>query len=409
MQSWQIRTFTTWDEIQSLQPLWTKLQHHPSAEYDFYRIVLQSRNNVESPCVFAYQENGAVLSLLVGRIERSQFSIHFGYAKLASFPARKLVLMDGGFMGQQTDVIWERLLLFVVGFLRSARITFANIENLPVNSSPFMIATQRLSWYQKHPAPPGKHWLLQLPKSFDEFMAARSKKRRYWLNRLPRVLDKDFPSQWEIIRYSTYADADLFAAAAEKIASQTYHRGLGVGFRANQEMLERLRLDARNSRLCSYVLFIKGEPCAFWHCASFGTTLHLASTGYRPAFASYEVGTVLLLRVIKDICGTHITTVDFGLGDAEYKQRYGTEYYEEASLLIFPRTLKSFLLSALKHAGEAINQLARHTLGALHLTQRLKKYWRRKKAATASPLPVDAEAEPETPSLPGKTPETAEK
>lgn len=393
MANFQIKAITSWDEVRKLRPVWESMQLHPGVDFEFFHLVVKGRGNIISPCVFVVSEGEKAVALLVGRIELSTLSLRLGYAHLGKIKVRKLVLMDGGFMGSTTDAVWTQLLTFTTAYLRREKLNLAVLENLPLQSQQYATAHRlfsRLQLSAGHGS--AEHWLLRLPKTFEEFMAARSKKRRYWLNRLPRVLDKEFPGEWSMVRYRSLTEAKEFAAAAETVACKTYHRGLGVGFQANEETISRLTMEAGRDQLCSYVLFIKKEPKAFWHCFKYRNRLYLASTGYDPSYGSYEVGTVLLLKVFQDYCGSEIEVVDFGLGDAEYKQRYGSEHFTETTLLLFPRTIKGMALNAVQSAVGAGNRLARKTLDSLRLTQRLKKIWRREKSATAAPSSEASEA-----------------
>ncbi len=71
------------------------------------------------------------------------------------------------------------------------------------------------------------------------------------------------------------------------------------------------------------------------------------TTGYDADYRRYELGTVSLMRVFKDLCGTNIRMVDFGRGDVGYKQRFGTSYLEVASTRVFSVTDRGVLLYCL--------------------------------------------------------------
>jgi hypothetical protein len=223
-----------------------------------------------------------------------------------------------------------------------------------------------------------EHWRMRLPGNWEEFMKARSKKHRYWLKRLDSMLDRDFANQWSIKRYESQGDVPSFGEAAEQIARKTYQRGLGVGFHLKSETVDRMLNEARLGQLAGYVLFIRDEPKAFWHCAVSRNVLYLASTGYDPAYRPYEIGTVLLMRVFKDHCGSKVDHVDFGLGSAGYKQRFGTESYFEASRCIYAKSPVGVALNLFQRLGVFGFGLAKRLLARLHVIQSLKTMWRRK-------------------------------
>lgn len=379
-EAYRIEVVTSWAKLQELRQDWEKYQRHPGVDFEFYQLVIQSRSPLCSPCVFIVFQGDTLTALLVGRIEQAKMPICFGYATIANFCVRRLVLIDGGFMGNRADVIWIRLMLFVADYIKRQNLDMASLENLALGASQHDVVCKLFGRFQLCPAhSASEHWLLRLPKTFDEFMANRSKKRRYWLNRLPRVLDRDFPNEWHIVCYRSIAEAQQFVDAAEKIASKTYHRGLGVGFQSNQETIRRITMEAQRKQLCSYILFIKNEPIAFWYCFKYAKSLYLAATGYDQNYRSYETGTVLLMKVFRDHCGTEIEVVDFGLGDADYKQRFGTEHFSESTFWLFPKTVKGLCLNSVNSFSLLGNRFVKSCLDRLNITQPIKTFLRRGK------------------------------
>jgi len=223
-----------------------------------------------------------------------------------------------------------------------------------------------------------KHWLLSLPSTWEAFLKSRKKKHRNELSRYPRVLDRKFGEQWSIKRYDTQALAREFVGAAEVIASKTYHRGLEVGFRYNEEYVQRVALDARHERLRGYVLYIEDEPKAFYYGFIYKTTLHLAATGFDPAYRSYELGTILLMRIFQDCCGTEVKVIDFGLGDADYKRRLCSDYFVESSVYVFSNSMRGLCLHALHSITKLFNKLGKSLLDQLQITQHVKTRWKQR-------------------------------
>lgn len=379
MSCYQIKTFTSVEGMEELRSLWESSQWHPNADFRFFQLIVGIRTNVVSPCIFAVYDDGTPISLLAGRIENAHLPVRLGYATLAKIPMRQLVIIDGAFMGNRSEIVWAQLLDFVDKFLVTAQIDLAYFEQVKIGSPLHLLAQASFGRTRFRPVrDPSEHWLMRLPKTWDEFLKSRSKKHRYWLKRLENILNKDFPGQWSARLYTTAGEAREFADAAEAIASTTYHRSLGVGFARNEENLRRVELEANQERLRGYVLSIKGEPKAFWHCIVFQKTLHLCSTGYQPSLRDYELGTILLMKVFQDHCEKGGEMVDFGLGEAGYKQRFGSEHFTEASILLFAKTGRGLRLNILNGLTRFITKIAKSVLDRLKITQRFKTLWRRK-------------------------------
>jgi hypothetical protein len=379
MWDYEVKSLTSFEAIEAVRCLWETKQAHPLADYELYDLVVQIRANVVTPCTLVALCNAEPVTLLAGRIETAKMPIRFGYATLMEIPVRQLVLIGGGFLGDRTEAIWQRLLIHVDDLLLKHQIDLAIFEQLRIGAPEFEALKRVFNLTRLCPVQDtSKHWLLKLPPTWDGFLKTRSRKHRYWLQRLYRVLDREFTNQWEIQFYSTPSEANEFVDAADKVANTTYQRSLRVGFRRNEETLLRVELDARRGQLRGYVLFIKNEPKAFWYCSTYKGTLHLVATGYDPAYRIYELGTVLLMKVFQDNCGKEIEVIDFGLGDADYKRRFGSEYFEEGSFYLFSRTARGLLLGGFVSTITLGVKVAKRLLDRLNATQRLKTYWRRR-------------------------------
>jgi hypothetical protein len=373
-----VEAITSLDSLETLRPYWQSAQWHPDADFEFFKLVVQSRSNILSPCVLVASRNGRPVAMLAGRFETVRLPVRFGYAALGAIAIRRMVLMVSGFMGEKTDEVLRCLLVFAGELLARERLDLVLLENVRVDSPMYEAARSTFGCRHYQAREDSPHWLMQLPQKWDEFLTNRSRKHRYWLKRLAVVLDREFAGQWNIKQYSSVEDALQFVEAAEAIAIKTYHRSLGVGFHRNDETVQRVAMDARRGQLRGYVLFIRGEPKAFWYCHVYKRVLHMAATGYDPDYRSYELGTILLMRVFQDHCGTDVEIVDFGLGDAGYKQRFGSEHFSETSLYIFPATVRGLWLNVSIRMMGWGNRCAKGVLNRLGVAGRLKTFWRRR-------------------------------
>lgn len=365
-------------EMNSIRHFWEVVQSKPGADFEFFNLIVQTRPNVILPCVIELIRDELPIAMLVGRIENARMPIRLGYFNLAKVPVRQLVFIAGGFMGEKTEDNLQRLLSSVKSLMIEQQIDLVIFEQLRVDLSQHEIIAKTFgrTWLVNQGA--SKHWLLRLPATWDDFLKSRRAKHRYWLRRLPKILDRDFNGKWNIQFYSTPDQAREFINAAELVAQTTYQRGLGAGFRRDQEFLQRLDLDAKRGRLRGYVLYIKDEPKAFWYCFTYKRTLYLAATGYDSTYRKYEIGTILLMKVLQDHCGTKIECVDFGLGDAGYKQRFASDHFMENSIYVFSSSVRGFCLYGFYRAMVIGTRLAKKLLDRLSITQRVKTYWRRK-------------------------------
>lgn len=385
IERYHVKLITSIEEVKGLRTVWESVQSHPGADYEFFMSILRTRANIISPCILVLYRDKNPVALLVGRIEMGKMPIRFGYATLANFKSRQLVFIEGGFIGEKTNSNWLRFLAFVDRLQRDENLDLVVFEQLKVSSSFFD------SFYRKFRnsrvslnSDASKHWLLSLPQCWDDFIGKHSRKHRYWLRRLPKVLDRDFNGYWGIKIYSSPYGVKEFIDAAEMVAAKTYHRSLGVGFRCDNEFLSRIQIDATRGRLRGYVLFIKNKPKAFWYCFVYGKVLYLVATGYDPVYRPYELGTILLLKVFEDHCGTKCDWVDFGLGDADYKRRFASESFFEKSVKLFAKSFRGYNLYILNNINIYVNQFAKKLISQMKISQYVKTRWRQKLVASHS-------------------------
>ena len=191
------------------------------------------------------------------------------------------------------------------------------------------------------------HWDYRLPKSYNEFLVQYNSKQRYWLNRIKKTVIKDFEGKVCIKTQRDFKDYMEIINDIESIAKTTYHRKFGVGFKNNNEYHEMIRYYIRSKSLLVYVLYVNGMPSAYWLGVMFNNKIYFGITGYRPEYHKYEIGTVVLLKIIEDACNVYaeIEFIDFGFGDAYYKQKFGTTSNIESSAYIFNPNLKNSLIN----------------------------------------------------------------
>lgn len=94
------------------------------------------------------------------------------------------------------------------------------------------------------------------------------------------------------------------------------------------------------------MLYLKGKPVAFWTGWTYRRIFCSSATGYDPAYAEHGIGTYLLIRMVEDFCrDDSVDVVDFGPGDASYKEQFGNDAWLERDVYIFPRTARGVVRS----------------------------------------------------------------
>jgi hypothetical protein len=381
-----VSSATTVEGIQALRSVWEALPTHPNAEIDHYLNVVLSSPSVLRPHVTLVVRNGQPVCLAAARIETFPLKFTFGYRVLFSPVLKSLTVIYGGMSG---DLSPENCAVLVREFLRllaAKEVDLITLTSLGVTSPMYEAATSIPGpLCRDRTAVRNTHWRMTVPESLDAFYKSRSKKHRYWLRRIEQTLEKEFPGAVEYVTYQDPSNLDRLFADVETVAKETYQRGLNAGYKDNQTTRRILTAEAEKGRLRAHVLYLNRRPCAFWIGVRTGSVFHTHYTGYDPKCRQYEVGTILFVRMIKELCAEQgVEHIDFGFGDAGYKARFGDEHWEEATVHIFPRTVYGVTLKLLRVATSVGYVLSVGLLKRLRLLEKVKKIWRGKIARQTS-------------------------
>ena len=165
--------------------------------------------------------------------------------------------------------------------------------------------------------------VLQLPESWDQYLARLSGKDRHELRRKMRKLERDLPGA----TVRSYHEPDDWDEALSRFLR--LHRLSKVGkARFMDERMERFFRDATCALATAgwarlWFLECEGAPVASFLCLEYAGTVGLYNSGFDPAQARLAPGIVLLAHVIRDAIHRGIPTFDFLRGEEPYKQAFG--------------------------------------------------------------------------------------
>lgn len=381
---YEVHAATATEEIERLRPFWAKVSNHPDVDIDFYSLVVAERPDGATPYVLVASENGEPRAILVGRLEKSVISLKIGYCTLMRLGVRQLTFLQEGFLGESDPQVAETMIGHIRGKLQEGIADRALLCNVDVSADLYRFATAvPTAWPPGFSSETTHRWQTRLPGSIEEFVNRRSRKHRYWLRRLGRALEADFPGK---IRYAVYrneSDVQRFCLDAEKVARITYQRRLAVGFVNSEENRRRLELAAKKGWLRAYAVLLDEEPLAFWCGRFYKAAMFLDWTGYKPAYRKYELGTILFLRMVEDLCNCQAKEIDYGAGAAFYKERFGDHHRVEGSVSLYARSVKGLAAKSLKSIETFTNDSARALISRFGVVGKIRKYWRKRLAAAA--------------------------
>ncbi|CAG7856708.1 hypothetical protein MCAMS1_01300 [biofilm metagenome] len=373
-------------DIEKFRKDWENWQFYPNSDIDFYLHVINAREATVTPFVIIIGPTEKPLAIAIGRKERGFTDMKAGYKTLWRVKSDVIVIMHNGFIGETNTQTAQLLINALWRCLKQKEADAVRFELLARNSmllntiqanTPFLCRNQIFEYRA--------HWKLAVPTKINDLYERLSSNHRNQLRRLTKKIEHDFPGPAIYIKcLQKPGELDRLFNDVELIAKQTYQRSLGAGFIDNDENKSRLALEAKRGWLRMNVLYINNEPCAYWWGIVYKNIFYSCALGYVPEYQNYSAGMYLIIKTLESLCGKDITHVDFGPGDARYKQQFGDEQYEETSITLFAPNLKSMALNTALSANNAVIFYLKILLNRFKIGDKLKKHWRNKLKKSSS-------------------------
>lgn len=377
MEQFSFEVARTEEELQRVRNAWLRFQNHPNADYDYVRMVVGARPEFLSPFAIQYSENGVPKMLLVGRVERRRIFFRVGYMNFPGPMAKALVIVYGGILGDTHTLPLKRTVQKLkdeVEMLECDLVHFSfprcdlGIEELlkEIFGKAFVERRPRVNL----------HYRLNIGVNHNDIYANISTKHRYWVRRMKKKFEKDYPD-FKYIKLNDTSELEQHCKDIESVAKKTYQRGLKSGFFYSEEMIKKYIIYLQKRCLSSYILYVGQKPIAFWSGIRYGNCLFLEYTGYDPEFRKYEVGTNLFIHMmLEELANDVIKTVDYGFGDALYKKRFSNEWWKESSVSAYRNNAKGFIYCWLKSSINYLEDIARKISRKIVVENVLKRIWR---------------------------------
>lgn len=374
----ETRTIINLEELESVRVCWEEWQNHPNSDLDHFKLVCHLRPEVECPHITVIERDDQPCALLVARLERTRFVPSIGYFKPIQIPAKVLTVLYHGLLGQVDEKIAEALVRHLCSLLASAEADAVAFHNLPEHSPLLQALLLRCPrWLCEKTPVWSEHWSMSLPEKPGFLMKKMKSKHRGWIRNRQRKLESSFPGKVSWRWMSRFDDVPGLCARLETVAARTYQRGLGAGFVDDEEHRQRFVLFAGQGLLRVQLLEIEGKVRAFWIGQVYQGVFHSSATGYDPDLRAYELGTLVFVRMVDEMVREGIRKIDFGLGDAFYKKRFGDQYWREATVNMFALTPKGLALRSSLGICAILDGAGRLLLQRAGVLDRLKTGWRR--------------------------------
>lgn len=213
--------------------------------------------------------------------------------------------------------------------------------------------------------------LLKLDKSFEAYLNTLSSKARAALRRKARQAGKTPHGAVKVQCCTSTEDVPGFLAKAVEVSSKSWqHKVLGQRVGRDEAAIRTIQDLAARGILRAYLLELGTTPCAFVIGCQQDGVFHYEELGFREDFSDLSPGTVLLFHIVEHLHETNVpATLNFGVGDASYKRRFGNEERSDVSCLILRRTMGARLLTASHSLFNRSLGLAKKLLGTAEVTK----------------------------------------
>ena len=371
----------TFAELEPFRELWTELCYHRDSDLDFYNFIV-AKHAGANPFVLVLKR-GSETSFLVGRLETVQVESKVGYFRLPTPSLRVLEFIHGGMLGNIDALAAMAVVAHLRTMLRQGKVDAVKLHYADIDSPLFVAMAElkrsRASLAMVQPVP---HRRRNLAKFSTDFNSSISRNERSNQRQREKQLAATCGGRLQIDAFQSAQDIDRLMRDAEHIAVKSYQRGIQVGFTDTETTRERLQLLARKGWLRAWIMYLADQPAAFWIGALRRGIFGSDYLAYDASLSRLAPGTYLTMKVLEEMqqVGSEVRLVDFGLGDAPYKERFGTDVSMTATLHIFARTWRGTYVGSVHEATQAANRAGKRMLAHLGILNRFKKRQRQRAA-----------------------------
>lgn len=374
-----VRILRKTSELEELRETWTAWGGQKDSDIDVLLGLVQSRDEVLNPHVVVICRNGKPDAMLIGRLERRKIAFKIGYLPIFKERSRVITFQRGALRGNPSDENCKEAIHAILNSLKSREADLAMLINPRTDSFLFKRALSLPGSLSRDYLPIAQpHRLMRLPDTMEKVYLGLSSKHRKHLRSEEKKIQSRFNGRLKISCFREVAELETAVAHVEEIARKTYQRGIAGRLDDNPRKrdVSHLHLDAKKSWLRIFVLFEGDTPIAFWIGAVYNGWFYSEGTGYDPQYGEYSPGTYLLVKMIETFCKEGLKGIDFGLGDAMYKQRFGNDSFEEATVHLFAPHMKGLLLKVMLTGASATDNALKSLLARTRLLPKVKRLWR---------------------------------
>ncbi|OHB76465.1 MAG: hypothetical protein A2Z25_08045 [Planctomycetes bacterium RBG_16_55_9] len=371
----------SYEEIAAICMLWRQMQAQessrtPNADYKRFVSVVRSMDGQAEPFIMYFKRGDTPLAMVVGRTQEHPLDVKLGYLTLLRPRLKCLNVVYGGVMGRPEGELCSMLIGELMAQLKAGRADMILFHHLRTDTAFYQALRSAPGFLDRLPKT-DEHWRMAVPDKMDKFYASRSRGHRHNLRRAISKLEEDHAGNARYVHYTRQDEVDEFLQTAARISAKTYQHALNAGLVNDENTRSLTMAAAADGWFRGHIVYAGDQPCAFQLGLQYGNVYYMVNIGYDPAFTSYKPGLILFLKVLERLCeDPSVDMLDFYFGDAEYKNRYGTEHWQEASICLFAPRAYPMFISALQVVMMGVNTGLKYAVDKMGFVGRIKRKWR---------------------------------
>jgi CelD/BcsL family acetyltransferase involved in cellulose biosynthesis len=322
-----------------------------------------------SPYVALRSVDGRPAGLVVGRVTSIRPRCKVGYWKLPCPSLRSLVVVTGGLATDGRAESWEAVRSHLGGVLEKGGIEMLVVSHLPEDNPLWNDLAAGLDGGFPATRHEGIQWFAQLAEGGRE----HSTKTLATFRRKDRKLVASFDGDVSISEVTRPEEVPEFVRAAALIGSRSYQGAIGVGVQDTPKWHAMLTAMAELGNLRAYRLEAGGEAISYVVGPVYRGVFQLLATAFDMEHSRHSPGSYLLRKVFESLRAEGVETVDFGYGDAAYKQLHGTDQRQEATFNLYSKGLRTRLARGLERLAGVLTAAASGVLRRLKVYDAVKK------------------------------------
>lgn len=347
------------------------------AAASFFLPFLQARSGFNTPHVALWRDGGKPDGILVGRRSVGRPSLTLGPLNIPMPRLRTLDITYGGLEARSATTAAKQA-TYLRQLLAADDLDCISIHHLPEGTEIAKLLQSGLRWRGDGGPVFTGHWFSGLNDRDGQPVHANSSKTRRNFRRKDRKFDDTFNGEVEVRELRSTDEVETLLATAAGIGARSYQAGIGVGVRDNPRWRAILSILAASGDLRGYLLDAGGESVAYAVGSVCGDTCTLMATSFLPEHRQVAPGTYLVRRVIERLQQEQLRWLDFGFGEAPYKELHGTLHRRDMTLHLFANSRAARTARALDIGVKWVDRTARRLLESTGLQDTARRLRRRR-------------------------------